>query len=97
MSIICPSGQGRACPRPTDCQTADGCHFQAAMNAPINQRNSDGTHNPHEQIELYESPWDCVVDMLKTGVYLAGSVALGIALAIAVAWFTGLGGWLIGG
>lgn len=64
------------------------------MNAPINQRNSDGSDSG---IELYESPWDMIVDMLKTGVYLVGSVALGIALAVAVAWFMGLGSWLIGG
>lgn len=94
MNIICPSGHQRDCPRPERCNTPDGCHFQAAMNAPINQRNSDGTHNPHDQIELYESPWDCIVDMLKTGVLVVGSVALGVALAVALAWFTGVGAWL---
>lgn len=93
MNIICPSGHQRDCPRPSACLTPDGCHFQAAMNAPI-QHNSDGTHNPHEQIELYKSPWDCIVDMLKTGVLVVGSVALGVALAIALAWFTGVGAWL---
>lgn len=65
-------------------------NYHNAMNAPI-QRNSDGSDSG---VELYESPWDMIVDMLKTVVFVVCSVALGIVLAIALAWFTGLGAWL---
>lgn len=75
------------------CTNGQNCAIRRVNAMPI-QRNSDGSDSG---IEMLEKPMRWVGDLFYTAIYIVGSVALGIALAIALAWFTGLGSWLIGG
>lgn len=56
----------------------------------MNHENSDGSSAHDTGIEMYESPWNIIIEALQKLAFAFGCFCLGVALAIAFVWVTGL-------
>lgn len=58
-------------------------NYQAAMNAPIQQQNSD---NSDQGIEMLTKPWEWISDMFYAGIALLGWISFVVIVGIAAGY-----------
>ncbi len=96
----CPSGHGKDCPYPSQCEI--GCHFnEAELNSSLHlpKLGTTSESNPGYAYTFLDADagdkktpnvWEWLQDLLYAAVHITGSVCLGILLALALVFATGL-------